>query len=100
MKLSLKAQIVLKIFELLNAKDIEHKIHIYDFMDKLDKIDLKELMPEVEEYEIECIRCEMTQKSISTTIASLIRNGKLNKTESNATKVGNIMRNVRSYYLA
>lgn len=99
MKISLKAQIVLKIFELLEAKDIEHKIHIYDFMKKLDEVDLKELLPDVEEYEIECIRCEMTQKSISTTIASLIRNGKLNKTEANSTKVGNVMRNVRSYYL-
>ena len=41
----------------------------------------------------------MTQKSVSTTIASLVRKGYIKKTGSNKVKVGNEMRNIRSYYL-
>ena len=42
---------------------------------------------------------EMTQKSVSTTLASLVRKGYVKKTGVNGVKVGNEMRNIRSYYL-
>lgn len=97
--LSKKALIILDIFKRLGAIDEEHKTHIYSILDKLEETDLKDILPDEEDYELECIECEMTQKSVSTTIASLVRKGYVKKTDSNKVKVGNEMRNIRSYYL-
>ena len=97
--LSKKALIILDIFKRLGAVDENHKTHIYNILDKLEETDLKDILPDEEDYELECIECEMTQKSVSTTIASLVRKGYIKKTGSNKVKVGNEMRNIRSYYL-
>lgn len=97
--LSKKAIIVLEILKRLEAVDEEHKTNIYAILDKLDNIDLKEILPEEEEYELDCIACEMSQKSVSTTLASLVRKGYIKKTEVSKTQVGNEMKNIRSYYL-
>lgn len=97
--LSKKAIIILDILKRLNANDEEHKTHIYEILDKLEEVDLKEILPNEEDYELDCIACEMTQKSVSTTLASLVRKGYVKKTGVNGVKVGNKMRNIRSYYL-
>ena len=97
--LSKKAIIILDILKRLNANDEEHKTHIYEILDKLEEVDLKEILPNEEDYELDCIACEMTQKSVSTTLASLVRKGYVKKTGVNGGKVGNEMRNIRSYYL-
>ena len=97
--LSKKAIIILDILKRLNANDEEHKTHIYEILDKLEEVDLKEILPNEEDYELDCIACEMTQKSVSTTLASLVRKGYVKKTGVNVVKVGNEMRNIRSYYL-
>jgi len=99
MKMSQKAQIVLRILEELGATDLEHKANIYDIMEKLDKTNLQEWYPKESKDTLFSIKIEMTQKSISTTIAALIRGGKVAKTNPEATKVGTLMRNLRSYYL-
>lgn len=99
-ELSKKALIVLDILKRLNAVDEEHKTHIYTILNKLEETDLKEILPEEEEYELDCIACEMTQKSVSTTLASLVRKGYVKKTGINGEKVGEAMKNIRSYYLA
>lgn len=97
--LSKKAIIILDILKRLNANDEEHKTHIYEILDKLEEVDLKEILPNEEDYELDCIACEMTQKSVSTTLASLVRKGYVKKTGVNGVKVGSEMRNIRSYYL-
>lgn len=97
--LSKKAIIILDILKRLNANDEEHRTHIYEILDKLEEVDLKEILPNEEDYELDCIACEMTQKSVSTTLASLVRKGYVKKTGVNGVKVGNEMRNIRSYYL-
>ena len=97
--LSKKAIIILDILKRLNANDEEHKTHIYEILDKLEEVDLKEILPNEEDYELDCIACEMTQKSVSTTLASLVRKGYVKTTGVNGVKVGNEMRNIRSYYL-
>ena len=89
--LSKKAIIILDILKRLNAND--------EILDKLEEVDLKEILPNEEDYELDCIACEMTQKSVSTTLASLVRKGYVKKTGVNGVKVGNEMRNIRSYYL-
>lgn len=98
--LSKKAVIVLDILKRLEAMDEEHKTNIYVILDKLDTIDLKEILPDEEEYELDCIACEMTQKSVSTTLASLVRKGYVKKTGTSKTQIGNEMKNIRSYFLA
>ena len=97
--LSKKAIIILDILKRLNANDEEHKTHIYEILDKLEEVDLKEILPNEEDFELDCIACEMTQKSVSTTLASLVRKGYVKKTGDNGVKVGNDMRIIRSYYL-
>ncbi len=97
--LSKKALIVLEILNRLGANDEEHKTHIYAILDKLEETDLKEILPEEEDYELECIECEMTQKSVSTTLASLVRKGYVKKTGTNSVRVNDETRNIRSYYL-
>ena len=87
--LSKKAIIILDILKRLNANDEEHKTHIYEILDKLEEVDLKEILPNEEDYELDCIACEMTQKSVSTTLASLVRKGYVKKTGVNGVKVGN-----------
>lgn len=98
--LSKKAVIVLDILKRLGATDEGHKTNIYAILDKLDTIDLKEILPDEEEYELDCIACEMTQKSVSTTLASLVRKGYVKKTGTSKTQIGNEMKNIRSYFLA
>ena len=85
--LSKKAIIILDILKRLNANDEEHKTHIYEILDKLEEVDLKEILPNEEDYELDCIACEMTQKSVSTTLASLVRKGYVKKTGVNGVKV-------------
>lgn len=97
--LSKKALIVLDILKRLGATDEEHKTHIYEILDKLEETDFKEILPNEEDYELECIECEMTQKSVSTILASLVRKGYVAKTGVNGIKVGNEMKSIRSYYL-
>lgn len=97
--LSKKALIVLDILTKLGAIDEEHRTHIYAILDKLEEVDLKEILPNEEDYELECIECEMTQKSVSTTLASLVRKGYVKKTGTNSVKVKDDMRTIRSYYL-
>lgn len=97
--LSKKATIILEVLKRLEAVDEEHKTNIYVILEKLDNIDLKEILPEEEEYELDCIACEMSQKSVSTTLASLVRKGYVKKTEVSKTQVGSEMKNIRSYYL-
>ena len=98
--LSKKAIIILDILKRLNANDEEHKTHIYEILDKLEEVDLKEILPNEEDYELDCIACEMTQKSVSTTLASLVRKGYVKKTGTSKTQIGNEMKNIRSYFLA
>lgn len=98
--LSKKAVIVLDILKRLEATDEGRKTNIYAILDKLDTIDLKEILPDEEEYELDCIACEMTQKSVSTTLASLVRKGYVKKTGTSKTQIGNEMKNIRSYFLA
>ena len=99
MNKSLKAQIITKIFEDFGATDETKKIHIYQILDKLDKTNLIEWFPEETEHELFLNKSEMTQKSVSTTIAALVRAGQIRKTEAVATVVDNKTRNIRSYYL-
>lgn len=99
-ELSNKAVILLNILEKLNATDEEHKTNIYTIMSELEKTELKTILPEEEECELESIACEMTQKSISTTLASLVRKGYVKKTGVGTVQVGNENKNVRGYYLA
>ena len=94
--LSKKALIVLDILKRLGATDEEHKTHIYEILDKLEETDFKEILPDEEDYELECIECEMTQKSVSTILASLVRKGYVAKTGVNGIKE---MKSIRSYYL-
>ena len=99
--LSKKALIVLDILKRLGATDEEHKTHIYEILDKLEETDFKEILPDEEDYELECIECEMTQKSVSTILASLVRKGYVAKRQSknHDGKFGNEMKSIRSYYL-
>jgi DNA-binding transcriptional ArsR family regulator len=98
MNKSLKAQIVLKIFEELAATNEENKINIYQILDKLENTDLQDWFPEETAHELFLNKSEMTQKSVSTTIAALVRAGQMRKTEAVATVVNNKTRNIRSYY--
>lgn len=98
-ELSTKATILLEILKRLEAVDSEHKVNIYDIMKELDDIDLREIIPELEDYEIDNLECEMTQKSISTTLASLVRKGLIEKTGVSSVQIEGITRNIRSYYL-
>ena len=61
-----KAIIVLDILKKMGATDEEHKVNIYEILDELEKTDLKEILPDEEDYELDNIECEMTQKSVST----------------------------------
>ena len=98
-ELSNKEIILLNILDKLNATDEEHKTNIYAILDELERAELKEILPEEDEYELDCIACEMTQKSVSTTLASLVRKGYVKKTGVGSVKVGNENKNVRGYYL-
>lgn len=97
--LSKKAIIVLDILKRMNATDEKHKVNIYEILDELEKTDLKEILPDEEDYELDNIECEMTQKSVSTTLASLVRKELVEKTGVSTVKVGTQMKNIRSYYL-
>lgn len=97
--LSKKAIIVLDILKKMGATDEEHKVNIYEILDELEKTDLKEILPDEEDYELDNIECEMTQKSVSTTLASLVRKELVEKTGVNTVKVGTQMKNIRGYYL-
>ena len=97
--LSKKALIVLNILKQLGATGETNKTHIYAILDKLDSVELKTILPDEEEYELECIRCEMSQKSISTTLASLVRNGYVMKTGTNSIRIKDETKNIRGYYL-
>ena len=98
-ELSAKATILLEILKRLEAVDSEHKVNIYDIMKELDDTDLREIIPELEDYEIDNLECEMTQKSISTTLAILVRKGLIEKTGVSSVQIEGITRNIRSYYL-
>lgn len=98
-ELSYKATIVLELLKLLDASDVEHKVNVYDIMQKLEETDLRDIIPDLEDYEIDNLECEMTQKSISTTLSSLVRRGLVRKTEVASVQVGGATKNIRSYYL-
>lgn len=97
--LSKKALIVLSILKNLEATDKEHKAHIYTILDKLENTNLKDILPNEEEYELDCIRCEMSQKSVSTTLASLVRHGYVEKTGTDNVRIKDETKNIRGYYL-
>lgn len=97
--LSDKATILLAVLKRLGATDLEHKRNIYDIMQELEETDIKTILPKLEDYEIENLECEMTQKSISTTLASLVRKGLVEKTGVSSVQIEGITRNIRSYYL-
>lgn len=98
-ELSNKAIIVLEILKKLNAIDNEHRTNIYEILDMLEKTDLKEILPDELDYELDNLECEMTQKSVSTTLASLVRKGYVIKTDISSVMVNNVLKNIRSYYL-
>lgn len=98
-ELSKKAIIVLSILKELEAIDEAHKTHIYAILDKLEETDLKTILPNEEDYELENIECEMTQKSISTTLAGLVRKGFVAKTGQGSVRIGQDFKNLRGYYL-
>ena len=99
-ELSKKALIVLEVLKRLGAVDADHRTNIYAILDKLEEVDFKEILPDEEEYELENIACEMTQKSVSTTLASLNRKGFVKKTGVTSIFVGTEAKNLREYYLA
>ncbi len=98
-EISKKAQIVVELLKRLGATNADGKTNIYAILEKLEETDLKTILPNEDEYELDCIRCEMSQKSVSTTLAGLVRKGIVYKTGVNATKVNDKMVNLRSYYL-
>ena len=99
-ELSYKATIVLELLKLLDASDVEHKVNVYDVMQKLEETDLRDIIPNLEDYEVDNLECEMTQKSISTTLSSLVRRGLVKKTEVASVQIGGAAKNIRSYYLS
>lgn len=99
-ELSLKAQVLLKVLDILNACDEEHKVNVYNIMDKIEDLDIEKLFPNAPEEDIENIKYEMTQKSIGTTLTFLNKRNLVIKTSPSATMVGNVMKNLVCYYLA
>ncbi len=97
--LSNKALITLELLKRLKAFDKESKTNIYAILNLLDSTELSDILPEEEEYELECIKCEMTQKSVSTTLASLVRKGLVVKTAVDTTKIKNEVKSIMGYYL-
>lgn len=97
--LSQKATIIVNILEQLDAKSNEKRTNIYAILDKLETVNLKDILPNEEDYELDCLRCEMTQKSVSTTLASLNRKGVVYKTGVTSVKVNGENKNIRCYYL-
>lgn len=98
--LSNKALILLDLLKKLGAVDVEHKTNVYKIMEKLQEVDLREILPDEPEFELESLMCEMTQKSISTTLASLERKGFVIKTGVISTYVDEEKKNIRNYYLS
>lgn len=98
-ELSKKATIVVNILTQLGATSEEQKTNIYAILDKLEKVDLATILPQEEEYELDCLRCEMTQKSVSTTLASLNRKGLVCKTNPTPVVVNGEHKNIRCYYI-
>ena len=99
-ELSNKALILLDILKRLGATDEKHRTNIYEILKKLEEVNFQEILPEEPDYELENLECEMTRKSVSTTLASLVRKGLVNKTGINSVQVGETIKNLREYYLA
>ena len=97
--LSNKARIVIAILKQNGATDVDHKTNIFEILNTLEDMDLSTIVPEEDEYELKCIKSEMTQKSVSTTLAALHRKGLINKTEIVTVTVDGENKNLRCYFL-
>lgn len=98
-ELSNKAIIILETLKQMKAENEESKVHVYKVLDFLENVDFAKILPEESEDELESIRIELTQKSVSATLTSLVRKGLIQKTESSSEIIDGVMKQIRSYYI-